>query len=117
MSTKYASVSSGPRVVIYSSIAALPSSFSSDLSNANIDAAGIVISANTPISWLIEHGYKKTPAAQRFARDMRDCGFEVRKSNGGLNYVFAIREGKQLYAVSDTNDESIKRFREMYGDE
>lgn len=65
------------------------------------------------ISWLINEGYKKAPAAQRFARDMRDCGFEVRKSNGGVNYVFGIREGKQLYAVSDNTDESIKRFRAM----
>ena len=69
------------------------------------------------ISWLMEHGYKKTPAAQRFARDMRDCGFEVRKSSGGLNYVFGIREGKELYAVNNTNDESLKQFREMIGDE
>ena len=59
------------------------------------------VKLTVPISWLIEHGYKKTPAAQRFARDIRDCGFEVRKSNGGLNYVFGIREGKQLYAEAN----------------
>ena len=69
------------------------------------------------ISWLMEHGYKKTPAAQRFARDMRDCDFEVRKSNGGNNYVFGIREGKQLYAVDDRVDEGKKRFRAMFDDD
>lgn len=87
------------------------------ITNDESDKVQLNVLRKLYITWLLDEGYKKAPASQRFARDLRDCDFEVRKSNGGVNYVFGIREGKQLYAVSDNSDGSTKRFRELFGDE
>ena len=69
------------------------------------------------IEWLLEHGYKKTPAAQRFARDMRDCGFIVKVSTEKQNWVYGIKEGQQLYAVSGRFKPTVQIIKDLMNEE
>jgi len=64
------------------------------------------------ITWLMDEGYKKAPASQRFARDLRDCGFEVKMSSGHQNWVYGIKDSKVLYTVKPQS--KIDEFTELF---
>lgn len=65
------------------------------------------------IVWLMDNGYKKSPAAQRFARDMRDCGFDVRKGKGNVNYVYGLKDIKHYFTVSGNPKPGVSVVKEV----